>query len=71
MYVCVGMWVQMVGSTDCSLPHSIRSIHVHSGYEAPGRQVMSPAVKIAPGNPIALIYEACQYPDCNNALARR
>lgn len=61
----------MVGPPGCSLPQSIGSICTRSQYEAPGRQVMSLAVKIAPSNPIALIYEACQYPDCNNALARR
>lgn len=33
------------------------------------RQVMSLSVKIAASNPIALIYEACQYLDCNNAWA--
>lgn len=41
----------IVGCPDCSLPRSIRSIHAHQD-EAPGRQVMSLAVKIAAGNPI-------------------
>lgn len=40
------------------------------GCEAPGRQALSMCVKIEAGNPRALIYEACQYPDCNNTLAQ-
>lgn len=51
-------------------PASDRQVNTHSpGCEASGRQVVSLCVKIAAGNPIALTYEACQYPDCNKASA--
>lgn len=69
--VCACRYRRTNGGPSWLFPTSEHQVNTCSRYEAPGRQVMSLAVKIATSNPIALIYEACQYPDCNNALARR